>query len=110
MTLRRRLLLTVVGLVAVVVAVIGITSTLALRASLLGQVDNRLVSAGQRASLVPLRTPSPTTGTGTTVPTAPTDSDDRPPWFDGPGQELGTANVLVSGTSVRGGYIDAAGH
>ncbi len=109
MTLRRRLLLTVVGLLAVVVAVIGLTSTLALRASLLGQVDNRLVSAGQRAAVAPLRTASPTAGTGATAPTIPTDSDDRPPFFDGPGQELGTANVLVSGTSVRGGYIDAAG-
>ena len=115
-TLRRRLLVTVVGLLAVVVAVIGVTSTLALRASLVRQVDDRLVAAGHRASLAPARTTSPATGTSTTPAqngvTAPQDSfdtDDRPPWFDGPGQELGTANVLVAGGAVRGGYIDTDG-
>ena len=46
------------------------------------------------------------------TPTAPVTSDDdadnRPPWFNGPGQEVGTVNVVTSG-QVRSGYIGADG-
>ncbi len=124
-TLRRRLLATVLGLLAVVAAVMGVTSTLALRASLVAQMDGRLLSASERAVHAPERNTSGTTaGTGTssgsaaTAPTAAptpaattpaTPTDTRPPWFDGPGQEVGTANILVTNGVVRAGYIGTDG-
>ena len=105
-SLRRRLTLTAVGLLAVVVAVMGVTSTLALRASLLRQVDERLVAAGHRAGSASAHVPL---ALATTAPRrTPLDSDDRPPWFDGPGQDVGTANVVASG-EVLGGYIASDG-
>jgi len=62
-TLRRRLLATVLGLLAVVATVMGVASTLALRASLVAQMDDRLRSASQRAVHAPERSTSGTTGT-----------------------------------------------
>ncbi|HEY0119256.1 MAG TPA: HAMP domain-containing sensor histidine kinase [Cellulomonas sp.] len=100
-TLRRRLTLTAVGLLAVVVTVMGVTSTLALRASLLRQVDERLVAAGHRAGSASARSPL---ALETTAPRPSLDDDDRPPWLDGPGQDVGTAN-LVASDQVVGGYI-----
>ncbi|CAL8969372.1 putative sensor histidine kinase TcrY [Cellulomonas sp. T2.31MG-18] len=120
-TLRRRLLATVLGLLAVVATVMGVASTLALRASLVAQMDDRLRSASQRAVHAPERSSSGTTGTGSaaaapgssptpsaTTPPSPS-ADTRPPWFEGPGQEVGTANLVVSGGVTRAGYIGADG-
>ncbi|OJV60136.1 MAG: hypothetical protein BGO38_00900 [Cellulomonas sp. 73-145] len=123
-TLRRRLLATVLGLLAVVATVMGVASTLALRASLVAQMDDRLRSASQRAVHAPERSTSGTTGTtgtgsaaaapGTsptpsaTTPPSPS-ADTRPPWFEGPGQEVGTANLVVSGGVTRAGYIGTDG-
>jgi len=104
-TLRRRLTLTAVGLLAVVAAIMGVTSTLALRASLLQQVDNRLVAAAARAGTA-TRTPPPSTATAPVI--TDNDADNRPPWFNGPGQEVGTVNVVTSG-QVRSGYIGTDG-
>jgi two-component system OmpR family sensor kinase len=101
-TLRRRLIVTAIGLLAVVAAVMGVTSTLALRASLLQQVDDRLLAAASRAGAA----------TRLTSPDAPlasdNDADNRPPWFQGPGQDVGTVNVVTAG-QVRSGYIAADG-
>lgn len=121
-TLRRRLLATVLGLLAVVATVMGVASTLALRASLVAQMDDRLRSASQRAVHAPERSTSGTsgtTGTGsaaaapgtspTPSATTPPSGDTRPPWFEGPGQEVGTANLVVSGGVTRAGYIGADG-
>lgn len=119
-TLRRRLLATVLGLLAVVATVMGVASTLALRASLVAQMDDRLRSASQRAAHAPERSTSGTTGTGsaatapggstpsTTAPTTPS-TDTRPPWFEGPGQEVGTANIVVAAGVTRAGYIGTDG-
>jgi two-component system OmpR family sensor kinase len=103
-TLRRRLTLTAVGLLAVVAAIMGVTSTLALRASLLQQVDNRLVAAAARAGTATRTPPSAATAPVSTD----NDADNRPPWFNGPGQEVGTVNVVTSG-QVRSGYIGTDG-
>ena len=54
-TLRRRLVAVVVALVATVAAVMGLASTLALRSSLLRQIDDRLDSASTRAAAAPGR-------------------------------------------------------
>lgn len=62
-TLRRRLVAVVAVLLAVVAAVMGLVSTLALRGSLLGQIDERLLSASERAAAAPDRLgrgPAPT--------------------------------------------------
>jgi len=104
-TLRRRLTFTAVGLLAVVVAVMGLASTLALRASLLGQVDARLVAAADRAGLA---TSAPPVDAADTVAGNDHDADNRPPWFEGPGQDVGTVNVVTSG-QVRSGYIGPDG-
>ncbi len=104
-TLRRRLTLTAVGLLAVVVTVIGVTSTLALRASLLQQVDDRLVAAAARAGSATQTQP---TDPVDTPATSDHDADNRPPWFEGPGQDVGTVNVVTSG-QVRSGYIASDG-
>jgi two-component system OmpR family sensor kinase len=115
-TLRRRLTVTTVGLLALVVAIMGVASTLALRASLLRQVDDRLVAAAQRAALVPARDTAPGLATAPSQTTArplarvAADTDDgRPPGLNGPGQDVGTVNVLVSPDGTRSGYLDSAG-
>ncbi len=54
-TLRRRLVAVVLVLLAAVATVMGAVSTIALRASLLGQIDDRLRSASQRAVEAPQR-------------------------------------------------------
>ncbi len=48
-TLRRRLVLGIVGLLAAVTILIGVVSVLALQGFLVGRLDNQLVSAGQRS-------------------------------------------------------------
>lgn len=53
LTLRQRLVAVVVALVAVVAAVMGIASTLALRGSLVDQVDERLTQSAERAVRAP---------------------------------------------------------
>ncbi|BDO43568.1 HAMP domain-containing sensor histidine kinase [Cellulomonas sp. NTE-D12] len=121
-TLRRRLLATVLGLLAVVATVMGVASTLALRASLVAQMDDRLRSASQRAVHAPERSTSGTSGTSGTPAAAPGTSptpsattpptpsaDTRPPWFEGPGQEVGTANIVVAAGVTRAGYIGTDG-
>jgi two-component system OmpR family sensor kinase len=54
-TLRRRLVAVVVALLATVAAVMGLVSTLALRSSLMTQVDTRLRDASTRAADAPSR-------------------------------------------------------
>jgi two-component system OmpR family sensor kinase len=54
-TLRRRLVVVVVALLATVAAVMGLVSSLALRSSLQTQIDDRLREASQRAAAAPGR-------------------------------------------------------
>jgi two-component system OmpR family sensor kinase len=124
-TLRRRLLVTVVGLIAVVAAVMGLVSTLALRSSLLAQVDERVTAANERATNAMGRMPEAGSGAGTgssgssgepssddssgTVTPPEPWGDGRPDSFNGPGQDVGTVNLQASDDLVRSGYIDADG-
>ncbi|MEN0128670.1 MAG: HAMP domain-containing sensor histidine kinase [Brevundimonas sp.] len=102
-TLRRRLVVVLVSLVAVVAVGMGAVSALALRGSLERQIDEQLHAASARAVNAPswVRNPS-----------IVTQNDRRPtPGNDVPGQAAGTINVFApeGSTDVRGDYFDASG-
>lgn len=109
-TLRRRLVAVLVGLLVTMAAVMGAVSTLALRGSLVGQLDDGLEASSDRALSAQDRL-----GDGDRRPGAPPewgdgDEDDLPPpGLDAPGQGAGTVNLTVSGDSAVGGFIDADG-
>lgn len=131
--LRRRLVAVVLCLLAAVAAVMGVVSTLALRASLLSQVDDRLTAASERAVEAPDRLgsqtrtgPAATTGTETGRPSAGSDPTSTPgygscsgddsvdeqgpdisPALRIPGQDVGTVSVLEQGDTVLSGRLDA---
>lgn len=133
LTLRRQLVLVVVGLLVVVLAVIGTISVLALRGSLSRQLDDQLHAAAQRAANFPGRwaaggattggtaggtagetgatprpRPTPTTADGTVCP----DVDTALPGGSvaPPGQGAGQVGVQYRrGVLVDAGYYDDAG-
>jgi two-component system OmpR family sensor kinase len=113
-TLRRRLVAVVLVLLATVAAVMGLVSTLALRTSLLGQIDERLLSASQRAAAAPdrLDRAAPPDGSGADGDEAPQPGDGQvPPAFGMPGQDVGTVSVFerADGGTLRAGYLDESG-
>jgi two-component system OmpR family sensor kinase len=96
----------VVGLVAVVAVAMGVVSTLALRSSLIAQIDSRLSVASSRAATAPDGYGYGDQGTGGHRP---------PPASLQLGQASGTVNVFVPSSSttdqtVRAGYVDETGH
>ncbi|MDM7830372.1 sensor histidine kinase [Cellulomonas edaphi] len=103
-TLRRRLVVVLVSLVAVVALGMGAVSALALRGSLVRQVDDQLHAANQRAVNAPAWARDPSTdGPG---------AIDRPsPGNRVPGQAAGTINLFRQGDedAVRADYIDESG-
>lgn len=124
-TLRRRLVVVVVALLATVAAVMGLVSSLALRSSLQTQIDDRLREASQRAAAAPGRldrgaaqgpAPSgaPTSGAGDGAQDGTGDGEQPggsiPPAFGLPGQDVGTVSVFetADGTLVAG-YLDESG-
>lgn len=128
-TLRRRLVAVVVALLATVAAVMGLVSTLALRSSLMTQVDQRLTDASRRAAAAPdrldrgaapgqLPSGAPTAGAedGSGAGAGSQGGDGSqgggsiPPAFGLPGQDVGTVSVFetADGTPVAG-YLDASG-
>lgn len=117
-TLRRRLVVTVLALLAAVAAVMGIVSTVALRASLLQQIDDRLTAASQRAAAAPERIGRSQNlagpdDAGTAAPDewARVPEGDVPPAFGLPGQDVGTVSVFerADGSALRSGYLDDSG-
>lgn len=105
-TLRRRLVVTVVGLLTVVAAVIGVVSALSLHANLQSQLDQRVRDANGRASRAfdgsagaPLPAPSPLPGDGAS----------GPPALGRPGSEVGTVSALVHDGLALAGYVDSQG-
>ena len=102
-TLRRRLVVVLIGLLAAVTGILGVVSTLALRGSLVGQLDSQLVAASRRAAGAPVQ-PG---GLTQTPPTGPTGN--IPPGLSVPGQGAGTINLFVRDGTTRSGYIDQAG-
>ena len=99
-TLQRRLVLTVVGLLALVSITIGVVSVVILRASLVDRLDVQLASAGDRSGAalgdgIGGLPGSPFFGT----PTA--DSI-----LSGPAQPPGLLALVYDGTSITTGYTD----
>ncbi|TFB47237.1 sensor histidine kinase [Cryobacterium tagatosivorans] len=100
-TLRRRLVLAVVGLLALVSLAIGLVSVVILRASLLDGLDVRLASAADRSSAV-------LGGDGDS------DSDGEHPRptpsadviLGGPAQPPGTLALVFDGTTITAGYTN----
>ncbi|MCV2394919.1 HAMP domain-containing histidine kinase [Actinotalea sp. M2MS4P-6] len=106
--LRRRLVLVVLGAVAVVAATMAAISTFALRSSLVAQLDQRLVQSADRATKAESALPGvvpPDGSTGT-----PPNGDGSPPvGLVALGQGAGTLTVAVRGTDVQSGYLDQTG-
>ncbi|MGW6130265.1 sensor histidine kinase [Cellulomonas sp. NPDC055163] len=105
-TLGRRLVAVLVGLLALVAGVMGVVSTLALRGTLLDQIDARLESASARAADAPGPRPGGAAGDG-----AGSEPDGRrvPFALRGPGQDVGTVNLGTVDGDVTAGYVDDGG-
>ncbi|GAA3219094.1 sensor histidine kinase [Oerskovia jenensis] len=114
-TLRRQLVVVLVGILLVLSVALAVSSTLALRTSLVDRLDDELVQASQRAERGPFDRPGDGTppaqdpGAGTSpgeAPSSGTGNDDPLP----PGQGAGTVNVVYSGGEVQfAGYVDDRG-
>ncbi len=78
----------------------GVVSTLALRNTLVDQLDQRLLDSSKRAQHVSPHPVPPKAGTGTSSP---------PPGLDVPGQAVGTLTYSVAGGTTASGYIDPTG-
>ncbi|MEE6296115.1 sensor histidine kinase [Georgenia wangjunii] len=105
-TLRRRLLVVLVGLLAAVAATTGALSTLALRGSLVDQLDERLLASAER--VVGAQGPGPGEQPPGADPGGPAPGE-GPPGLDAPGQRVGTVSVSVAGGAVVSGYISDDG-
>ncbi len=110
----------VVALVALTAAVMGLVSTLALRSTLVEQIDDRLESASGRAAAAPGRLDGDRDDAfGGDAPTAPSDDatrvppgdDDVPPAFWLPGQDVGTVVLFqrADSATLQAGYLDDSG-
>ncbi|WP_282947360.1 sensor histidine kinase [Cellulomonas endometrii] len=117
-TLRRRLVAVVVVLLATVAAVMGLVSTLALRTSLLDQIDDRLDSASRRAVAAPDRLdrgeeprPEPSDALDGSAQGQGDTGEQIPPAFGLPGQDVGTVSVFErsDGSALQSGYLDDSG-
>ncbi|SFK15410.1 cell wall metabolism sensor histidine kinase WalK [Cellulomonas sp. KH9] len=125
-SLRRRLVAVVLGLVLLVGVVTGVVSTVALRGSLLAQVDERTVAAAGRAVRATQASPfpeDPAEGPGADGGPAadagrggdPGRGGDGgrgrrggpPPSLDAPGQDVGTVSLVVGDGVTRAQYLDA---
>lgn len=114
--LGRRLVAVLVALLALVAGVMGVVSTLALRGTLLDQVDARLASASARAVEAPGPRPGGAGGDGTAGDGAAGDgaggepAGRRVPFaLRGPGQDVGTVNLGTVDGQVTAGYVDDRG-
>jgi two-component system OmpR family sensor kinase len=105
-TLRRRLVVVLVGLFVAVVGGVGIVSTLALHGVLVDQLDRRVAEASERAVGFPDAVDDGSLrphGDGRGRPDGP------PAGIDALGQGAGTVNLTESDAGVVAQYIDAGG-
>ncbi|MEU8621113.1 HAMP domain-containing sensor histidine kinase [Streptomyces sp. NPDC048623] len=86
-SLRTRLVVSAVGLIAVVCAVIGTVTTIAFRSYLYEQVDKQLLAVSNRAAGPPANLPGP----------APDGGHEPLRFVVGPGAPLGTLGAVVEG-------------
>ncbi|MDQ0424825.1 sensor histidine kinase [Cellulomonas iranensis] len=110
-SLRRRLVAVVLGLVLLVGVAMGVVSTLALRGSLVAQVDQRAVAAAARA----VQATEGGGGLGVVPPRPDGDDDDRrhgdrPPPLLVPGQDVGTVSLVVGATTTDGAHLAQDGY
>jgi two-component system, OmpR family, sensor kinase len=94
-----------IALLAAVAGAMGVVSTLALRGSLVGQLDSQLLAASGRAA----GAPDQPGGSTPTVPAGGLAAGEIPPGLSVPGQGAGTVNLFVRDGKTRSGYIDQAG-
>ncbi|MEV7963009.1 sensor histidine kinase [Oerskovia paurometabola] len=114
-TLRRQLVTVLVGILLVLSVALAVSSTLALRQSLVDRLDDELVQASQRAERGPFdrpgdgAPPAQDPGAGTSpgeAPSSGTGNGDPLP----PGQGAGTINVVYADGEVQfAGYVDDLG-
>jgi len=101
MTLRNRLILSVLALIALVGLIIGVVSSLALNGFLLGRLDAQLQTATTR-SLMSIDGPRPDSGSA--------GSSGDPAFVGGPGQAAGTlGGFSLGGVVGRAAIVDSAG-
>jgi len=109
-SLRRRLVAVVLGLVLLVAVAMGTVSTVALRDSLVTQIDQRAVAAAARALSATQGTFRPPDERG---PQDGADDrahrEDRPPPLSVPGQDVGTVSLVVDDGTTRAQYLDPDG-
>lgn len=125
-SLRVRLLVTLVALLAVVCAVIGVATEVALHRFLMQQLDTQLVEAGRRSAAIyelpPLPPPMRDSVTRTPRMERPGGPPGFGPWvtfnpeegpgpgfLNAPGQATRTVGAVVSGSGVDAGVITADG-
>lgn len=101
-TLRRRLVVTVVALLALVSIIIGVVSVTILRASLQDELDQQLVSAVDRSRTVLEGGPG---RPGLLSPSSPSAID----ILNGPAQQPGTLALVFDGATITAGYTDETG-
>lgn len=116
-TLRRRLVLVLVVLLSAMATITGVVSALALRGSLIGQLDAQLLAASDRAIGAPDRSDGYGRGPGGDpggdgvdelgLPGA--DDGGLPPGLNVPGQGAGTISLFVRDGTARSGYFTSAG-
>ncbi|RYV51497.1 sensor histidine kinase [Pengzhenrongella frigida] len=109
-TLRRRLVAVLIALLAGVAGTMGVVSALALRGTLIGQLDSQLTAASDRSAKATDRDdvdrPRPTDLTE-----LEDDLTDRqlPPGLIVPGQGAGTVNLFSRDGEITAGYFDRSG-
>jgi len=123
-SLRARLLVTQVALLAVVCAGIGIATELALQRFLMHQLDQQLLEAGRRSAAIFAFGPPPPPGFGPPGPPfgppppdrprrtmdRPYDTGPGPEFLNAPGQATRTVGAVISeGVPVAAGMITADG-
>jgi two-component system, OmpR family, sensor kinase len=101
-TLRRRLVLAVVGLLALVSIAIGVVSVTVLRANLLAGLDQQLDAAADRSRAVLDGRGIPDEIRAAVTPSASL-------ILNGPAQQPGTLALVFDGTTVTAGYSQQSG-
>lgn len=105
-SLRARLLLGQVALLAAVCVGIAGATELALHRYLVGELDDQLLQIAHRSSVMERRPPPPMG-----PPPPPMRPGPGPEFLDAPGQPVGmVAAVVRSGTSVKAGALDRGGN
>ncbi|HEY3437637.1 MAG TPA: HAMP domain-containing sensor histidine kinase [Actinotalea sp.] len=107
-TLRRRLVAVLIVLLVTVAATMGLVSSLALKGSLVSQLDARLQEAAHRAEAAGSHRPP--SGLGSTSGSTDLTPDiGPPPGLTAPGQSAGTVNLDIRNGVLLAGYFDQTG-